>query len=157
MDKTFHFMKKQPLAQNQAAPDFTLSDQHGEPWHLADHRGGWVLVYFYPKDFTPGCTIEAQEFERRFDELKEKITIVGISADSIESHKKFCAKHGLEFTLLSDSDKRVGGLYGADGALFTRRSSFLIDEKGIVRKVYNNVDPKVHAAQILADVAALGV
>ena len=150
-------MKKQPLAQNQAAPDFTLSDQHGEPWHLADHRGGWVLVYFYPKDFTPGCTIEAQEFERRFDELKEKITIVGISADSIESHKKFCAKHGLEFTLLSDSDKRVGGLYGADGALFTRRSSFLIDEKGIVRKVYNNVDPKVHAAQILADVAALGV
>lgn len=149
-------MKKNLLDQGTTAPDFTLSDQNGEPWHLSDHRGGWVLVYFYPKDFTPGCTIEAQEFERRFDELKAKVTIVGISADSIESHKKFCTKHGLEFTLLSDPNKAVIGLYGADGALFTRRSSFLIDEKGIVRKVYNDVDPKVHAAQILADAAALG-
>jgi|YelNatPaOPRAMG01_1025707.scaffolds.fasta_scaffold06459_7 peroxiredoxin Q/BCP len=150
-------MKKQSVAQNEPAPDFTLSDQHGEPWRLSAHRGGWVLVYFYPKDFTPGCTIEAQEFERRFDELKEKVIVVGVSADSVESHKKFCAKHGLEFTLLSDPDKDVIRLYGADGTLFTRRASFLIDDRGMVRKIYNDVDPRVHAEEILKDCAAFGI
>ncbi|MFA6494992.1 MAG: peroxiredoxin [Candidatus Paceibacterota bacterium] len=147
-------MKK--IIEGTMAPEFTSIDQDGHTWRLADHRGGFVLLYFYPKDFTPGCTIEAQEFQKIFDELKKKVTIIGISADSVESHKKFCNAHGLEFTLLADPQKEVTAAYGADGILLTRRSSFLVDGQGIVRKIYDRVDPKTHASQILADVVALG-
>ena len=149
-------MSNKKIIEGALAPDFSLPDQTGTMWHLAKQRGKWVLIYFYPKDFTSGCTIEAQEFQKHFNELKERVVIVGISADSVESHEKFCAKHGLEFTLLSDSDKAVIALYGADGMLFARRVSFLIDDQGKVRKIYDNVDPQVHAEEILKDLAAFG-
>ena len=148
-------MKK--ITQGAVAPDFTSADQNGNPWHLADYQGGWVLIYFYPKDFTSGCTIEAQEFQKHCAQLKEKVTVVGVSADSVQSHEKFCTAHGLEFTLLSDPDKEVIRLYGADGTLFAHRVSFLIDDRGMVRKIYDNVDPRVHAEEILTDCAAFGI
>ncbi len=149
-------MRMEKIIQGASAPDFTSVDQNGRPWHLKDQRGSWVLIYFYPKDFTSGCTIEAQEFQKHFDALKEKAVVVGISADSVESHEKFCVKHGLEFTLLSDPDKAVIRLYGADGKLFARRVSFLVDDQGVVRKIYDDVDPKVHAEEILKDLATFG-
>ncbi len=139
-------LKKGDLAQ-----DFSLPDQEGKTQSLSDYKNQWVLLYFYPKDFTSGCTKEACEFRDKFEKLKSLVNIIGVSADSPESHKKFAEKYTLPYTLLSDTDRKVINLYGATGFIFTKRVSFLINPKGVIEKVYNNVDPKTHALQIIAD------
>ncbi len=133
------------------APDFNLPDQDAKDHKLSDYLGQWVLLYFYPKDDTPGCTIEAcsiQDNLPRFDELK--IKILGISADPISSHQKFAQKYGLNFTLLSDDKKEAINKYEA-GGIFTKRISYLVDPQGQIFKAYENVKPEMHAAEVLED------
>lgn len=146
------------------APDVTLPDQAGQTQRLEDRRGQWVLVYFYPRDDTPGCTVEACAVRDEWRAFRAAgIEVVGISADSAASHKKFADKFKLPFTLLADEGKRVIRAFGVwgkkkfmgrefDGIL---RQSFLIDPAGKVAKVYRKVKPAEHAAEVLADVRAL--
>ena len=137
------------------APAFSLPDQNGKTHSLAHHAGKWVLLYFYPKDDTPGCTKEACGLRDAFDEYKKRgITVFGVSRDTVESHKKFEEKYGLPFTLLSDTDGSVIAAYGAAGA-FTKRISYLIDPTGVIRKTYPKVDPAIHAPEILKDFDSL--
>ena len=145
------------------APDFTLPDQHGTDHRLSDYRGQWVVVYFYPKDDTPGCTKEACSFRDGREQLERNgIKVLGISADSIASHKKFDDKHRLGFTLLSDPNKTVIASFGAVGqkSLFGKkylgilRNTYLIDPDGNIAKVYEKVKPQDHALQIVKDVEA---
>lgn len=146
------------------APAFSLSDHEGTIRSLSDFRGSWTVVYFYPKDDTPGCTTEACAFRDAYDELKEEgIVVVGISPDSVESHAAFAAKHRLPFTLLADPAKNVLQAYGAWGErsmygkkyMGVLRSSVLVDPKGIIAKTYPKASPAEHAQQILDDVRAL--
>lgn len=134
------------------APDFEGVDQDGHIRHLADYIGKWLLLYFYPKDFTPGCTTEACAFRDGFAELSKSITIVGVSADSLDSHRKFIAKHDLPFTLLADPDKKIIKAYGADGKLFNKRVSFLIDPQGKIAKIYSKVSPSTHMQEVRDDI-----
>src|SRR5246127_4543080 len=128
------------------APDFTLPSQEGEPVSLKDFRGQWVVLYFYPKDMTSGCTLEAHNFQRdisKFEKLDS--VVVGVSVDSTDSHKQFCAKQGLTFKLLSDQDKKVVADYGSlgnyMGMKIAKRNTFLIDPNGKIAKVWTGVDP----------------
>lgn len=116
-----------------------------------DFSAGWTLVYFYPADFTPGCTTEACSFRDNFSELSKKVQIIGISADSAESHDKFKEEYKLPFPLISDPDKKLINAYGANGLLFAKRVSFLINPQGIIIKIYDKVDVKKHSNQILSD------
>ncbi len=143
------------------ASDFTLPDQEGNQHKLSDYKGKKVILYFYPKDMTPGCTIEACSFRDDFAEYKKRgIIILGISGDSVDSHKKFSEKHSLPFTLLADSKKEVSDKYGVYGEkkflgktfLGVKRTTYLIDEKGIIRKVYEKVDVGEHSKEILEDI-----
>ncbi|HTF91010.1 MAG TPA: thioredoxin-dependent thiol peroxidase [Planctomycetota bacterium] len=146
------------------APDIALPDQDGVSRKLSELRGKWVLVYFYPRDDTPGCTIEACALrDSSAQYAKQGIEVLGISADPVQKHRKFADKFKLPFTLLADEDKRAIKTYGAwgrkkfmgrefDGIL---RQSFLIDPKGRIAKVYEKVKPSDHAEEVLADVAAL--
>ncbi len=125
----------------QMAPNFTLDSQEGKPVSLDSMRGKWVVLYFYPKDMTSGCTIEAHNFQRDLDKYRKmNAEIVGVSVDSVESHKKFCAKDSLNFTLLSDQDKKVVKEYGSlanyMGMKIARRNTFLIDPRGRIAKVW---------------------
>jgi peroxiredoxin Q/BCP len=147
-----------------AAPAFSLADHEGTIRSLSDFRGSWTVVYFYPKDDTPGCTTEACAFRDAYDELKEQgIVVLGISPDSVESHAAFAAKHRLPFTLLADPAKNVIQSYGAWGerSMYGKkymgviRSSVLVDPDGNVAKTYPKASPKEHAEEILADVRAL--
>lgn len=133
------------------APHFTAEDQDGRARRLEEFRGNWVLLYFYPRDNTPGCTAEACSLRDNFEALKKFVTVVGISADSVKSHAAFVAKHGLPFTLLADPKHDVISRYGANGVLFPKRTSFLIDPDGIIVKVYEKVKPTEHADELLAD------
>jgi peroxiredoxin Q/BCP len=142
------------LKANDKAPDFTLPDETGKEYKLSDYSGNWVLLYFYPKDFTSGCTKEACSLRDNFGKLKDKVIIIGVSADSVESHKKFSKKYTLPFTLLSDSGRNVIKLYGATGFIFAKRVSFLINPKGVIEKVYDKVNPETHTDEILADMEA---
>ncbi|MBI2029776.1 peroxiredoxin [Candidatus Gottesmanbacteria bacterium] len=143
------------LIQNTNAPDFSLPDQNGKLHSLHDYKGKWVLVYFYPKDFTSGCTTEACSIRDNWEEFRNKgIVVLGISKDSVESHKKFASEHKLPFTLLSDVDKKVLKQYGAWQGK-TLRISYLINPQGKIAKVYPKVDPKVHVKQILEDKSKL--
>lgn len=146
------------------APEFTLPDQHGTPHSLADYRGSWILLYFYPKDDTPGCTIEACTIRDQFKEFTRiGAVVLGVSIDTVASHKKFAITYELPFTLLADEFKEVVGRYGVFGEkkfmgrvyMGTIRTSFLIDPSGIIRKVYPKVKPETHAAEVIADLAAL--
>ena len=146
------------------APDFTLKDQHGNEHALSDERGKWVLVYFYPKDDTPGCTKEACALRDNFPKFgKLNVAVLGISVDPVERHKKFSEKYKLPFTLLADEGKEVVAQYGVWGIkkfmgreyMGTRRMSFLIDPEGKVVKVYEKVNPVAHAEEVLADLDAL--
>lgn len=138
------------LAEQTKAPNFTLPDQDGKNRTLTDYLGQWVLLYFYPKDDTPGCTMEACSFRDNLPAFnKLKIQVLGISSDPVSSHKKFQDKYGLNFNLLSDPEKNVLKLYGASG-FFTKRISYLIDPEGIIVKKYDKVDPKIHADEILS-------
>jgi peroxiredoxin Q/BCP len=148
-------------AVGQPAPAFKLQDQAGK-WHtLADYKGKWVAVYFYPKDDTPGCTTQACSFrDNVFAFNKEGAVILGISVDDVESHKAFAEKHGLPFTLLADADKAVSKRYGVlktyMGVMeMARRDTFLIDPQGRIAKHYESVDPAGHSAVVLADIKAL--
>ncbi len=142
------------------APDFSLLDTAGEPHQFADYAGRWLVLYFYPKDDTPGCTIEACSFRDMHEALlAEEAAVVGISRDESESHTKFQDKHKLNFTLLSDPDHTVMDAYGAWGKkMFGQegvlRKTFIIDPTGAVVKVYGRVTPLGHADQVLAEIVA---
>lgn len=140
------------LQTNTLAPDFELQDQDGKTHKLSDYKGSNVLIYFYPKDDTPGCTKEACSLRDNYEQFsKLDLQIFGISADSVESHKKFADKYHLPFTLLADTEKKVTKLYGADGLIFINRISFLINKEGEIIKTYPKVDPSTHAAEIYED------
>ncbi len=152
------------LEVGQMAPDFSLPDETGSLRTLAEFRGQWVLLYFYPKDDTPGCTTEACEIRDRWTEFAAAgIKVLGVSKDSVASHQKFAAKHQLPFTLLSDPDVQVITAYDAwkqksmygKSFLGIVRSSVLINPQGKIAKLYPKVSPKDHAQEILRDVAVL--
>ncbi|QQR76847.1 peroxiredoxin [Candidatus Nomurabacteria bacterium] len=141
---------------NTLAPDFSLPDENGEFHSLEEYRGSWVLLYFYPKDDTPGCTKEACSLrDHALDYEQNDLIVVGISNDSGENHQKFISKYKLPFTLLSDEKEKVINMYGAGGALGTKRISYLIDPEGMVEKVYPKVDPENHAGEVLKDLESL--
>lgn len=143
------------------APDFTLPGQDGGTVSLKDFAGKWIVLYFYPKDDTPGCTVEACSLRDARDDIAELgAEIVGISKDDPSSHEKFKAKHSLNFTLLSDPEGEVIEAYGAWGPkMFGKegilRKTFLIDPNGIVRKVYGRVTPLGHGEQVIAELKRL--
>jgi len=136
------------------APYFSSLNQNNQMVSLTDFIGNYVLVYFYPQDDTPGCTKEACSIRDSFDELSRFVTILGVSSDSVESHKKFAEKYHLPFTLVSDPEMKIITEYGANG-FSTKRISYLIDPKGIIVKTYPKVNPTQHAQEILADVKLL--
>jgi len=143
-----------------SAPDFTLSSQDGTPVSLKDYRGKWVVLYFYPKDQTPGCSREAHNFEVDQPKYAERNAVVlGVSVDSVESHKRFCTKDGLNFKLLADTDKKVSEAYGSltnfGVVKFSTRNTFLIDPSGKIAKAYISVDPVKHSQEVLADLDLL--
>lgn len=148
----------EPPAVGNPAPDFTLQSQEGKTVSLKDFQGQWVVLYFYPKDMTQGCTIEAHNFERDLAQYTAKhAAIVGVSADSIDSHQQFCTKESLTFKLLADPGKDTIGKYGslaANGAV-AARNTFLIDPKGVIRKLYLKVNPNAHSQEVLTDLAEL--
>jgi thioredoxin-dependent peroxiredoxin len=143
------------------APDFTLNDENGTPRSLSDYKGKWIVLYFYPKDDTPGCTTEACSLRDARDTLAEMgAEVIGISADDAISHDKFKAKYTLNFTLLSDPDKKVIDAYGAWGKkMFGKegilRRTFIIDPKGVVVKVYGRVTPLGHGDRVIEDLKTL--
>lgn len=146
------------LKVGQKAPEFELPDQDGKMRRLADYRGKKVLLYFYPRDNTPGCTVEACEFRDNIKEIsKAGLAVLGVSADSVASHKKFSDKFNLPFSILSDPEKKVIKSYGAWGKkkflgreyFGILRSSFLIDENGKLAKIYEKVKPAVHTSEVL--------
>ncbi|MEK7649387.1 MAG: thioredoxin-dependent thiol peroxidase [Patescibacteria group bacterium] len=148
------------LKEGSKAPAFNLPDQSGTNHSLKDYVGKWLLIYFYPKDDTPGCTTEACTIRDSFTDFKKsKIAILGVSTDSITSHEKFARKYQLPFPLLADTDKKMVEAYGVWGEkkfmgrtyMGTRRMSFLINPEGKIAKMYSEVKPKEHADQVLAD------
>lgn len=144
------------LQENTPAPSFSLFDETQTLRTLDSYKGSWVLLYFYPKDDTPGCTTEACAFRDNFPFYEDTgITVIGISKDSAASHKKFKEKYSLPFTLLSDTEEVVAKLYGADGLLGTKRISYLVDPQGIIKKAYPKVSPATHAEEVLADLKLL--
>jgi peroxiredoxin Q/BCP len=143
-----------------AAPDFSLTTNAGKTASLKDYRGKWVVLYFYPKDFTSGCTIEAHNFQRDLAKFEQAgAVILGVSVDSADSHKGFCAKEGLNFTLLSDPDAKVTADYGSvmdyKGARMSARNTFIIDPDGKIARVYTQVNPEGHSEEVLAALADL--
>jgi peroxiredoxin Q/BCP len=148
----------------ETAPEFSLKDQEGKTHRLADYAGKWVLLYFYPKDDTPGCTKEACALRDRFADFGASGAVVlGVSADSAKSHAKFAEKYGLPFTLLADEDRGAVNAYGVWGKkkfmgreyMGISRTSFLIGPDGVIRKIYEGVKPEAHAAEVLADLKTL--
>lgn len=140
------------------APNFTLKSQEGKTVSLNHFRGQWVVLYFYPKDMTPGCTIEAHNFQRDLDQYKAKdAAILGVSADTVDSHQQFCTKESLTFHLLADPTKKVISLYGslAPNGKMASRNTFLIDPNGVIRKIYTKVNPNVHSKEVLTELAEL--
>ncbi len=135
--------------------DFSLPDQNGEVHRLSDYHGQFVVLYFYPKDDTPGCTVEACSFRDNQEKFKEKgIVILGVSKDTVLSHKKFAQKYNLRFTIFSDVEKKVIKKYKAWG-LSTLRKTYLIDKKGSILKIYDKVNPLTHAEEIFKDINTL--
>lgn len=142
------------------APDFTLNSQEAKPVSLHDFKGKWVVLYFYPKDFTSGCTLEAHNFQRDLALYEQKhAAIVGVSVQDEDSHQKFCTKEGLNFKLLADTKQEVSTLYDSvmtyGDAKFSARHTFLIDPNGVVRKVFLEVKPPQHSEEVLAALTEL--
>jgi peroxiredoxin Q/BCP len=142
------------------APDFTLTNNEGKPTSLKDYLGKWVVLYFYPKDFTSGCTLEAHNFQRDLAKYEQAgAVILGVSVDSAESHKSFCAKEGLSFKLLSDVEAKVSTAYGSimeyNGAKLSARNTFIIDPQGKIVKVFTGVKPSGHSDEVLSTLASL--
>jgi len=150
----------QPPVAGTAAPNFSLPNQEGVQVSLDQFKGKWVVLYFYPKDFTSGCTIEAHNFQRDIDKYTAKnAVILGVSVDNVDSHKGFCTKEGLNFKLLADPDHTVVQKYGSvmeyGTMTLAARNTFLIDPTGVIRKVYLKVGPEGHSAEVLADLDQL--
>jgi len=138
-----------------AAPDFTLNSQEGKVVSLHDFKGKWVVLYFYPKDMTSGCTIEAHNFQRDLPKYDARnAVILGISMQDEKSHQEFCAKESLTFKLLADTNKEVSGKYDSvtnfGVVKLSARHTYLIDANGVVRKVWTSVDVKKHSDEVLA-------
>ncbi|MGA7934314.1 MAG: peroxiredoxin [Kovacikia sp.] len=154
---TFNFT---PIAQamggaqpalNQPAPEFTLPTNTGDGTiSLADYRGKWVVAYFYPKDFTSGCTLEARRFQQDMPKyLRRNTQILGISVDSVDSHAEFCDSEGLKFPLLADTDGSVSQAYGSWMGVVSLRHTYIIDPKGNLRTTFTGVNPAIHSAEVL--------
>ncbi len=137
---------------NQSAPEFTLPTNTGDgEISLSDYRGKWVVLYFYPKDFTSGCTIEARRFQEDLPKYSSRNTqILGVSVDDINSHKEFCDSEGLKFPLLADTDGTVSKAYGSWLNFFSIRHTFIIDQDGILQKIFLGVKPAVHSNEVLS-------
>lgn len=149
-----------PPAAGTTAPGFSLTSGDGNPVSLKDYRGQWVVLYFYPKDFTSGCTLEAHNFQRDLAKYAAlHAVILGVSVDSASSHKDFCAKEGLNFKLLADADAKVATEYGSlmehDGATMAARNTFIINPNGEVAKAFTGVKPAAHSEEILQALAEL--
>jgi peroxiredoxin Q/BCP len=144
----------------QTAPSFRLQDQNGH-WHTpADFHGRWLVMYFYPKDFTPGCTTEVCNFRDDIAKLRKAgADVVGISLDDVKSHAEFASKYHVPFPLLSDADRQVATTYGVltshMGMHYAKRTTFLVDPQGRIAKVYPDVDPEKNSAQVVSDLATL--
>jgi thioredoxin-dependent peroxiredoxin len=150
---------KPPMA-GTVAPDFTLNSQDGTPVNLHDYRGKWVVLYFYPKDFTSGCTMEAHNFQRDLAQYQAKgVVIVGVSADSADSHKKFCTQEGLNFKLLADTDHKVSEEYGSimnfGVKKLSARHTFIISPDGVIVQEFLDVNPSKHSEEVLAALTEL--
>jgi thioredoxin-dependent peroxiredoxin len=141
---------KQPTL-NQPAPAFTLPTNTGDgEVSLADYRGKWVVLYFYPKDFTSGCTLEARRFQQDLAKYEAKdAQILGVSADDVDSHAEFCDSEGLKFPLLADTDGAVSKAYGSWLGYLSLRHTYLIDPEGILRETFVDVRPNIHSAEVL--------
>src|SRR5689334_7018837 len=142
------------------APAVSLTSNEGRQVNLNDYKGKWVVLYFYPKDFTSGCTLEAQNFQRDIAKYTDAgAVILGVSVDTAQSHKDFCAKEGLNFKLLADPDGKVSTEYGSimdyKGQKLAARNTFIINPDGEVAKVYTGVKPAEHSEQVLKDLAGL--
>lgn len=142
------------------APTFTLLTNEGKEAKLSDFKGKWVVLYFYPKDFTSGCTLEARNFQRDLDKYTKLNTVIlGVSVDDAESHKSFCAKEGLNFKLLADTEAKVSDQYGSimeyNGKKLSARNTFIIDPTGKIAKVFMKVGPAGHSDEVLAALAEL--
>lgn len=153
-------VQAEDLKPGQAAPDFVLKDQNGASQRLADYRGKWVVLYFYPKDDTPGCTKEACQFRDDILGLRAlKAEVLGVSVDNTESHARFSQKYSLPFALLSDPDGKVTAQYGSLLSLgivkFAQRHTFIIDPQGRIARIYRKVDPDTHSRQVIDALKAL--
>ena len=142
---------------NQPAPEFTLPTNIGDgEISLAELQGKWLVVYFYPKDFTAGCTIEARRFQQDINKYQQRQTeIVGVSADSIDSHAEFCDSEGLKFPLLADTDGKVSKAYGSWMGIYSMRHSFIIDPQGVLRATFTDVNPTAHSREVLTELDRL--
>src|SRR5713226_4650201 len=157
--RAMHTGEKAPSS-GTPAPDFTLNSQDGKPLSLRDLRGKWVVLYFYPKNFTSGCTKEAHNFQRDLRKYEKKnAIIVGVTVQDEATHQTFCAKEGLSFKLLADTKYEVSSSYGSlvnlGVAKLSARHTFLIDPAGVVRKSSLNVNAEKHSAEVLADLSQL--
>ncbi len=142
--------KQPPL--NQLAPEFTLPTNTGDgEVSLSDYRGKWIVLYFYPKDFTSGCTLEARRFQQDLPKYQSRnVQILGVSADDVDSHAEFCDSEGLKFPLLADTKGAVSKAYGSWLGVFSLRHTYLIDPEGILREIFLDVRPAIHSAEVLA-------
>jgi peroxiredoxin Q/BCP len=149
------------LQAGQPFPNFSLPNQDGKTIKLTDFAGKWLVVYFYPKDDTPGCTVQGKSFTAAKSDFDAAgITVLGVSQDGVESHKNFCNKFSFTIDLLADAKAELLGACGIGqsefrGAKYWDRTSFVIDPKGVVRKVYEKVNPQGHEQVLLADIKAL--
>jgi peroxiredoxin Q/BCP len=157
---TVHAAERTLPAAGESAPTFTLPSQDGTQISLRDFRGKWVVLYFYPKDMTPGCTIEAHNFQRdlaRFEAANA--VILGVSVDTPESHRNFCTKEGLSFRLLADPEHKVVDAYASLGSFMgtkiANRNTFLIDPQGKIARVWTKVDSARHSREVLDALAEL--
>ena len=147
--------KQPPL--NQPAPEFTLPTNTGDgEVSLSDYLGKWVVLYFYPQDFTPGCTLEARRFQQDLPQYQGKNTaILGVSVDDVDSHAEFCDSEGLRFPLLADTDGSVSQAYGSWLSGRSLRHTYLIDPEGILREIFLGVRPAIHSQEVLARIDEL--
>lgn len=145
------------LKVGEIAPDFSVPDQNNQLHQLKEYSGKWVLLYIYPKDHTPGCTQEACSLRDNYSQLSKKAVILGVSADSTKSHLGFSQKYHLPFSILAEPEKELIKAYGADGIIFAKRVSFLINPEGYIAKIYPKVNPDTHAGEVLHDLELLAI
>lgn len=148
------------ISEGDSVPEFNVHDANGNSVKSTDFQGKRHAIYFYPKDFTPGCTVEADEFSKDYEKFKKNgIEIIGVSPDSVDSHKKFCAKMGIKYPLLADTDREISEKFGVWGKkkfmgreyMGVMRSTFLVDEHGKIFKVFPKVKPAGHSKDVLAE------